>query len=112
MAFPKNAKCGGCSGKRPIVRAITMAPFDEAKKKWPEIESLAVRAPQLLMQRMVMIKENPYDKAGKPYVRIGLQYSCSGCAPAMERALAKLPSWVIVEINRGPGPDNPIIGVA
>jgi hypothetical protein len=97
LAFPKNAKCE--CGRKPIVRAITMAPFADAQKQWPEI---AAMDPGVLMQRIIQIKENPFDKEGSPYVRIGKNYSCESCRPALERALAQLPSWVLVEFNEPP----------
>lgn len=97
VAFPKSAKCK--CGRRPITRAITFAPFEDAAKHWPELVGVD---PNVVLQRVVQIKENPTDKDGKPYVRLGVAYACESCTPAMETALAKLPSWVLVEINRGP----------
>lgn len=110
LAFPKNAKCGGCK-RRPVIRAITMAPFDEARKRYPEIDLIAEMNPNELMHRIVRIRENLTDKEGKPYIRLGIAYSCKSCAPVMEKALARAPSWCIVEINRGPGAEKPIVGV-
>lgn len=109
MAFPAHAKC--VCGRRPEVRAITLAPLDEARRHFPDVDRLAEYAPQELLMRTVAIRESPMVKAGKPYVRLGVAYACKSCAPTMERALAKLPSWVIVEINRGPGPERPVVGV-
>lgn len=40
------------------------------------------------------------------YIRASVCYACRACAPTMERALAKGPSWAVVEINRGPDPTN------
>lgn len=95
-AFPTNAKCGGC-WRRPLLRAITLAPLADARSKWPEIEQLSV---QELVERTVTLK----GASGQPvlFVRIGVAYSCASCAKEMEQTLAKLPSWVLVEINRGP----------
>lgn len=95
-AFPPHATCYACS-RRPLVRAITMAQVDDAKRKWPEIAKLTLRA---LMDRIVMIKGA--DGQGVPYVRIGIAYACAECRSTMEKTLAKLPSWVLVEINAGP----------
>lgn len=103
LAFAPGAKCKTC-GRRPEVRAITMAPLDEARKRAPIIDELARHDPERLMTMLVQIKENPTDVAGKPYVRLGIVYACESCAPSMEKTLAKLPSWVICETNRGPNP--------
>ena len=46
-------------------------------------------------------------------VRWTTKVACARCAPALERAAARgTPSWACVEIDRGPGPDSPIVGVA
>jgi hypothetical protein len=44
-------------------------------------------------------------------VRMSHAVACSMCAPALERAAARGPSWAWVELDRGPGADNPIVGV-
>ena len=105
MAFPKGAKCQTCS-RRPLVRAITLAPVQDAIKHWPEIEKLQ---PNQLLKRVVAIRETPDAKNGAPYVRIGVAYACKSCAPLMEKTLAQLPSWVLVEINRAK-PDRFVMG--
>lgn len=104
-AFPINAKCAGC-GIRPLIRAITLAPLDEARKRMPSLDSMLMTDPELVMQHIVQINESAGSISGvanpKPYFRLGVAYACKTCAPSMERQLAKGPSWVIVEINRGP----------
>lgn len=42
----------------------------------------------------------------------GAMTACSHCAPDLERAAARAPSWCWAEIDRGPGVDNPIVGVS
>jgi len=102
LAFPPGAKCNGC-GRRPLIRAITMAPLDEARRRMPELEALMVAQPNAVLSRLVQINEHPGGIANpKPYLRLGIAYACQSCAPAMEKQLAKAPSWMIVEINRGP----------
>lgn len=45
-------------------------------------------------------------------VRWCSKVACARCAPALERAAAKgVPSYCCVEIDRGPGPDSPIVAV-
>lgn len=97
LAFPKNARCKGCNRKRPVLRCIVMVPFDEAARRIPEI---AMVSAEVLMQRVVSIRENPFDKQGKPYVRVSITYACKSCSAALEREAAKAPSWAIVEWNR------------
>lgn len=100
-AFPTNAKCQGCNTRRPTIRAIVMYPLRDAMR---EIEGLAVLAqthPQQVTSIMVQLKGSD----GKPaaYIRTGMAYSCTSCGPTLERTLAKnLPSYAVVEINRGP----------
>lgn len=109
FAFPVGAKCAACQNP-PLVRAIVMAPLDEMKKRDPDFEQLAnltltnPKAAEKFFAMLVQIKGA--DGKPTPYVRISSAYACKQCAPEMERALAKGPSWCIVEINRGPGPDK------
>lgn len=100
-AFPANARCQGCTA-RPTARAITMAPFDECLRRMPELEPLLARDPQAILARTVPIRESGLAEHPKPYLRLGIAYSCPRCLPALERTLARAPSWMIVEINRGP----------
>lgn len=49
-----------------------------------------------------------------PAVRTSVMMACSRCAPAAERAAANpsyAPSYAIVDIDRGPGEDKPVVGV-
>lgn len=47
-----------------------------------------------------------------PAVRTSYQFACHRCSPALERAAARGPSYAIVDIDRGPGPDRILVGVA
>ena len=105
FAFPIGAKCVGCQGK-PCIRAIVMMPLDEAAKHG-QIPPGADKAPLLFPQLapfLVPIKGSD----GKPsfYVRTSMAYSCTCCRRDLEKALAKAPSWAIVEINEGPDARN------
>lgn len=79
-----------------------MAPFDEVKKRGllPAGELIN----PAILQSIVPIRGASGQP--EPYVRITITYSCTRCQRDFERALAKHPSWVIVEINRGPDPTN------
>ena len=96
-AFSPHSKCVGCGG-RPHMRAIVMAPFDEVQKRGM-LPAGAIASPGL-MQSIVPIKNSEGNP--DPYVRISVTHSCTMCSRAFQTALAKLPSWCIVEINEGP----------
>lgn len=108
-AFPLGAKCSGCGGP-PQIRAIVMAPLDEVKKRDPDfaqISELATTNPEAakrFFEMLVQIKGS--DGKPVPHVRLSTAYACKRCGPTMEKTLAKGPSWCIVEINRGPGPQK------
>jgi hypothetical protein len=87
------------------VRAIVLAPLEEAVKRGMVHPNTPHDA---LIPRVVPIQETSAHKP-KAYVRISCTYSCKKCQKDMEVALAKGPSWCIVEINRGPDPENRII---
>jgi hypothetical protein len=105
-AFRPGIKCSGCGG-RPMVRAITMMELKEARRVNPAIDELMTIAPEGLLEQIVQIKGS--DGRPIPYLRLGVAHACKACSPSMEKQLAKAPSHVIVEINRGPGTDK-IIG--
>lgn len=106
-AFPPGAKCNAC-GRRPLTRVITMMEMAEARKN-PMVEAMMAMGPEAFMSQVVAIKGS--DGKPQPYLRTGVAYACKGCTPALEKIAAKAPSHCIVEINRGPGEDKPLIGV-
>lgn len=84
-----------------------LCPLDEAVKRGmlPGGPAAIVdpRAIAAIAPVLVAINENGEKKN---YVRISMVYSCRSCQKELEKALAKAPSWCIVEINRGPDPTN------
>lgn len=44
-------------------------------------------------------------------IRWSEAYACRLCAPALERVAARAPSYFLVDLERGPGPETPIVGV-
>ena len=68
------------------------------------IPAAVAQNPSKLAAILVPIQESTISR--KLYVRISITYACRRCQREFERALAKGPSWCIVEINRGPGPDK------
>ena len=104
LAFPAHARCHGCGGP-PINRAIVMAPLDELRRRGQIPEHVRLSDPAL-MSVIIPIRESA--DTTKLYVRMSCVYSCLTCAAELEKALAKTPSWCIVEINRGPNPKNSV----
>ncbi len=103
FAFSPNARCSSGCGRRPEVRAIVMCPFDEAVKRNMLPEG-AMFNPEI-MKLIVTVNEGGKPK---PYVRISVTYACKSCQAEMEKAMAKGPSWCIVDIQRGPDPTNKV----
>jgi hypothetical protein len=86
-------KCLGCGGP-PAIRIRVLSPVREM-------------AHDVLM---LIAASNPASpgtlpviptKFG-PFLKTSDTFACAACAPAAERSAAHLPSWVIVEIERGP----------
>jgi len=100
LAF--QGRCGECGGP-PAIRARTFAPIEELHRRSPEfLIQLALRN-----EGRVPVIEFTYGK----FVCIGDAYACDLCRGALERELAKAPSWVLVELDNGPGKDRPIVQV-
>lgn len=96
-AFPRGARCQGCQTPQVYIRAITFAPFKDVVERFREFGFLT---PELVMSMLIQLRG--LDGKPRPYVRVGIAYSCKKCRKAFEKSLAKLPSWILVEINRGP----------
>lgn len=104
-AFPPDAKCSGCQAK-PAVRAIVMAPLDEAAKRGIIPEAAKTYAGALMfphLQPVLVQLTNGW------HVRISKAYSCSMCRKTFEQQLAKGPSWCVVDISAGPDPKNRVV---
>lgn len=102
-AFPPDAQCTGCKTRGVITRIITLCPLDELKKKDPLLGDLMLVDPVEFQKVLVQTVHGPY-------VRIATVYACSRCTPAAEKVAAKAPSWMIIDINRGPGADRAVSG--
>jgi hypothetical protein len=103
-AFPVGTRCAGCGG-RPSIRALVMVPSDDAERSGMIPVGAGV-APHLFPQLapvLVRLKDGGSDRW---FIRISKTYSCTLCQAALERTLAKAPSWAVVDISRGPDPHN------
>jgi hypothetical protein len=106
LAFPRDAVCMSCKG-RPMIRAIVMAPLDEAKSRG----LVRANTPEELNKLIPILIPILEGGGTKHYVRLAMFYYCKPCAPAVEKVLARqVKSWMICEFNRGPGADVVISG--
>ena len=106
-AFPPTAICTGCRCARPAVRIITYIEAAEGRKRGfippftgnPEIEAIVAKS-------LVQFKG---PSGPVPFFRDNIVYACRGCRPALERVMAKTPSWMQVEVQEGPNPTNKVV---
>ena len=84
------------------MRAIVMAPYDEAVKR-RMVPPAHVAGPEIVK---LMVALRGGDGQPVPHVRLSCTYSCRLCQRDFERALARGPSWCVVDIHRGPDPLN------
>lgn len=98
----KHCKCGS---PKVVIRAKVMVLASELMKT----ESGATFLLKLASQNngAVPVIETIYGKM----VRITDAYACRSHQSDLEKACARSPSWAIVEFDRGPGEDKPIVGV-
>lgn len=102
--FPLWAKCAGCSCSKGLqTRVVILVPLDKMRNFDPLFDELMAVNPQQFMEILVKTK---YGNM----VRLSTTYACPSCTPALERTVAKLPDWAIVDINRGPGADKIVSG--
>ncbi len=100
LAFPAGSKCHYC-GKPPIAKLTSFAEEDEMLKRDPNLKIHKMTEPNRYAQMRAKFKPGWF-------LRINTVYSCPDCLPGAEKAAAKLPSWIFVDIDRGPK-DIPIV---
>lgn len=105
-------RCGLCGGP-PVIKVKMMALISEIKKRSPEywvaICSAAAQGGHLDRNGNIMV---PYiDTTYGKMIRFSQNTACAAHRRELEVTAAKAPSWVLVEIDRGPGADNPIVQV-
>jgi hypothetical protein len=105
-AFPIDASCCGCRSRLGLeLRAIVLIPYDEAMKRG--MVPSGDQASRELLSKVVAIKSGASGVV-EPHIKISTTYSCRLCRRAFESALAKAPSWAVIDINRGPDPQNKV----
>lgn len=97
----KNHPCDGCGAKDTSLRVQTFVLLSDMS-----LDTRLAIEYQVSIGKLHTIK-TPSGKA----IRTGIQHACPRCSPALERAAAKGPSYAIVDIDRGPGEDKPMIQV-
>jgi hypothetical protein len=106
LGLPKDAKCA-CCGAAPVVQAISYATKPDALAHYPDMACL----PESFVQNLsTLLYANGRTQPPVSCVRIGQTFSCRECLPVFERALAKSPSWVYVDIIKPPTVD-PVVSV-
>ena len=101
--FPPSAKCQGC-GAPPAVKATVLVEYKEAVKREMVPPLVLDGAINEAVAKTIVNLRGPSGPV--PHIRTSSTYACSLCRVLMEKALAKGPSWAIVEINEGPDPRN------
>lgn len=98
------SKCLKCGGP-PVIRVKMMMHVTDFKQKAPEWASaIALTNPK---GQDVPTIPTTYG----PMVKYADVTACRHHAKDLELTAAKAPSWVLVEIDRGPGADNPVVQV-
>ena len=96
LSFPPGAKCSGCQKAGKLrTRCIVLAPLDEVRKRDPMFDVILELRPTDSLKLIINSKYGPL-------VRLSTAYACKACTPALERSMAKSPSWAIVDWNMGP----------
>jgi hypothetical protein len=93
-------KCDGC-GAPPAMRIQIFVALSDMEVKLREAVQVEIAL------RRVATKMTVLGTA----VRTSFVHACAACGPAAERAAARGPSYAMVDIDRGPGPDRQVVGV-
>lgn len=110
-AFPLNAKCTGC-GAPPTIQALVFIEAKEALKRGmlPDLSFLDAETTLTLEEKLTRTLIHFKGPSGPvAYFRFSIAYSCPLCRHAVEKELAKAPSYMVVEINEGPDPKNRLV---
>ena len=102
-AFPPDARCLVCPS-RPLAVIRVLVPVDELRKRDPVFDVMCDNDPVGMQNMFVQLTHGPHVLTTSAFV-------CKQHLPEAEKAIARSsPSWAVVEINRGPGVDNPKVG--
>jgi len=99
-AWPR-ARCGGCRSFHVVIRVQVFVALADMSA------DLRHRA----MFELALRRVHPVKTKRGTAIRWSEQYACGSCRASLERAAARGYSFAIVDIDRGPGPEVPIVGV-
>lgn len=100
--FPVGAKCAYCS-KPPLISIRSFAEESEMLKRDPMLKVLQMVEPEKYLSMRLKTKMGNY-------LRVAVAYACQECSREAEKAAAKHPSWMFVDIDRGPSVMKIVIG--
>ena len=102
-------KCMHCQ----VMRAIgTINMFWPAKDFEKDQPALAVKIASEHQGGIPFVSFKSAGGIKRNFVHMPTLYACGHCARELEKMLAKAPSYVVVEIRRGPGEDKPQVQVS
>lgn len=110
--FGMRMRCAICDGP-PVIMVRMLALIADIKKHSPEywatICASAAQNGRIDDQGNVKVPyiETTYGKM----IRFSSAAACAHHRKELEQTAAKAPSWVLVEIDRGPGADKPMVQV-
>jgi hypothetical protein len=96
------AKCTGCGAKPPAIRVQVFVALSD----------MSVTVREAVLYEIAFRRVSTVKTVRGEAVRTSEAYACRLCAASLERTVARhAPSYALVDFERGPGPDNPIVGV-
>ena len=107
-----NHKCAKC-GASPSAIIRMFWPAEDFQRDCPGLAiqmaaDMARSAPEGTRPSIPFVKFKGPDGGARNFVCLPLMYFCGQCLPDAEKWAANKPSYVVSEIDRGPGPDAPL----
>lgn len=96
--------CQACASRRVVIVIRSFAPVIEFMTKMPDEAAAAI---EFLGDAGIPTTQSKYG----PLVKLAVVGACAEHRQIAEHIAAKLPSWIVVEIDRGPGVDRPSVQV-
>ena len=97
----KDAKCGGC-GRTPVIMIRVLVTKDDLLRHGDPSTLAALMVSNPDGTNSIPTFPTKYG----PMVVASKTFACEQCKLTAETAAARGPSWALVEIDRGPGPDG------
>ncbi len=99
-AWP-GAKCTGCGGPPAMRVQVFVA-----------LQDMSAQTREAILYEIAFRRIDTVRTKLGPAIRTSEAYACRLCSPSLERTVARhAPSYALVDLERGPGPDNPVVGV-